>query len=199
MRKIDDSGKDASRDPVQLLRAFQIVAERLFDDDAGVVPAAGLHQLFDHRLKQRRRNRKVVRRRLCAFHRLVHGLKRRVVRVVAIYIFQQPAQLLPRLGIQAAVLFQRVLRPRVELVQVPPGLGHADHRHIERAALHHRLQRGKDLLVGQVAGRAKKHECVRVLLFHHEVPPKSSPPPALATAPTATRSAPASARSPTLR
>ena len=36
------------------------------------------------------------------------------------------------------------------------GLCHADPRHGERAALHHRLQRRKDLLVGQIARGSKE-------------------------------------------
>lgn len=42
----------------------------------------------------------------------------------------------------------------------PPPLGHADHGHVEVAALDHRLEGRKDLLAGEVAGGAEQHERV---------------------------------------
>ena len=53
-------------------------------------------------------------------------------------------------------VFQRCHAPRLELVEVPPGLGHADHRRVQAAAPDHRLKGGENFLVGQVAGRAQK-------------------------------------------
>ena len=47
-----------------------------------------------------------------------------------------------------------------KLVKRPTCLGHTDHWDIEVSALDHGLQRGKDLLVCQVAGRAKENKCV---------------------------------------
>ena len=71
-------------------------------------------------------------------------------------------------GSSAAVLLEAVARPGLELVEVPAGLGHADHRHVEVAALHHRLQRREDLLVGQVAGGAEEHQRVGVGSVVHD-------------------------------
>ena len=68
-------------------------------------------------------------------------LKRGRVVVVAVDIAQQAAQLVERRGIEPAVLLDAVAGPGPELVEIPAGLGHADDRHVEMAALHHRLQR----------------------------------------------------------
>jgi hypothetical protein len=46
------------------------------------------------------------------------------------------------------------------LVEIPAGLGHTDHRHVEAAAFQHRLQRVEDLLVGQVARGAEEDQGV---------------------------------------
>ena len=60
-------------------------------------------------------------------------------------------------------MFSRLsLRTRLQLFEVPASLGDADDRHIEVAALDHRLQRRKDLLVRQVAGRAEENESIRL-------------------------------------
>ena len=64
------------------------------------------------------------------------------------------------------MLLQAVARTRPKLVEVPTRLGHADHRHVKVAAFHHGLQRGKDLLVSQIAGGAKKHQGVGVGFAH---------------------------------
>ena len=57
-------------------------------------------------------------------------------------------------------------RPGLELVEVPAGLGHADDRHVEVAALHHRLQRREDLLVGQIAGGAEEDQGIGMGVAH---------------------------------
>jgi hypothetical protein len=56
------------------------------------------------------------------------------------------------------VLLEAVLGTGVELLELPAGLRHADDRHVEVAALHHRLQRWKDFLVRQIASRAEEYE-----------------------------------------
>ena len=58
------------------------------------------------------------------------------------------------------MLVEAVARARAELLEVQPGFGHADDRHVEVAAPDHGLQRREDLLVGQVAGGAEEHQRV---------------------------------------
>ena len=55
---------------------------------------------------------------------------------------------------------------RFQLVKAPAGLGDANHRHIEVAAFDHGLQRGKDLLVRQVPGRAEKDQGIGFDIAH---------------------------------
>ncbi len=68
------------------------------------------------------------------------------------------------------MFLQAVVRPRPKLVEVPASLGHADHRHVEVAALHHRLQRREDLLVCQIAGGAEEDQGVGMGIAHCESP-----------------------------
>ena len=60
------------------------------------------------------------------------------------------------------MLFERVFGAGFELVEVPAGLGDADDGDVEGSALDHRLQRGKDFFVGEVAGGAEEDEGVGV-------------------------------------
>src|ERR1700730_4653281 len=102
---------------------------------------------------------------------LANGLERRRVPVVAVHIAQQSRQLVERRGIQPAVLLDAVARAGAELVDAPARLRHADDRHVEMAAFHHRLQRRKDLLEGQVARRPEEHQGIRTGVAHRELPP----------------------------
>ena len=47
---------------------------------------------------------------------------------------------------------------RLKLMEVPPRAGDADHRDGQGASLDHRIERGKDHFVGEIAGRAEQHE-----------------------------------------
>ena len=111
-----------------------------------------------------------MRRPLRRAELLAKGLKRRRVVVVAVHIAQQAAQLVKSRSIDSAVLLEAVARPGPELVEVPAGLGHADDRHIEVAALHHRLQRRENFLVGQIAGGAEKDQGIRMGIVHSFCP-----------------------------
>ena len=86
--------------------------------------------------------------------------------VVAVDVAQQAAQLVEGRRVEAAVFLDAVARPRLELVEGPAGLGHADDRHVQVAALHHRLQRREDLLVRQIAGGAEEDQGVGVGFAH---------------------------------
>ena len=58
------------------------------------------------------------------------------------------------------MLLQAVARPLPKLLDRPSRFGYSDDRHIQIPAADHLLQRGKNLLVGQIAGRAKKDQSV---------------------------------------
>ena len=128
--------------------------------------ATRLRQLFHDRSEERRRNRQVVCRVLCASELAAERLKGRRVLIVAVDVLKQSGQFGERRTVQASVLLDAFLRPRAQLVERPARLGHADDRHSEVAALGHRLQRGEDLLVCQIARRPEEHERVGVCVAH---------------------------------
>src|SRR6185437_7814642 len=73
---------------------------------------------------------------------------------------QQPAQLLACAFVDAAMLAQAGARAVVQALEIPIRTRHADDRQIEALVPDHVLQRGEDLLVGEIAGGAEKHEGV---------------------------------------
>lgn len=66
-------------------------------------------------------------------------LKRGRFGVISVHITEQTTKLLESRGIDSAVLFQAVVRPRPKLLEGPTRLGDTDNRHIEVAALNHSL------------------------------------------------------------
>ena len=62
--------------------------------------------------------------------------------------------------VDPAGLPDAVLGALAQLRQAPLRGGDADHRHVEHAALRHRIERRKDLLVREVAGDAEQHQRV---------------------------------------
>jgi hypothetical protein len=58
----------------------------------------------------------------------------------------------------ASVLGDAVTDPLAEVLEIPLRVGDADHRDGQGASLHHRIEGGKDLLVGEVASRTEEHE-----------------------------------------
>src|SRR5215469_7642413 len=64
------------------------------------------------------------------------------------------------------MFLQTVLCPRLQLIESPIGLGHADNRHVKIAALQHRLQRREDFLVRQVACSTEKYKRIAMICCH---------------------------------
>jgi len=58
------------------------------------------------------------------------------------------------------VFFHAVARTGTKLLEGPAGLRHADHRHVELTEFRQRLERRKNLPVGQIAGGAEKDQRV---------------------------------------
>jgi hypothetical protein len=74
----------------------------------------------------------------------------------------------------ADVLRNAVADPHLEALKVPLRTGDAYHWSRQVATLHHRIKGGKDLLVGEIAGRAEQHQrirpaCVTVRRAHHSL------------------------------
>ena len=62
MRKMCALVEACEQDRVELARRGEVVAERLFDDDARALGAVGLVELLDDRAEEHRRDREIVRR-----------------------------------------------------------------------------------------------------------------------------------------
>src|SRR6202040_1573856 len=101
-----------------------------------------------------------MRRTMRVLELLAERRERRRVLVVAVNVVQQGGQLFESCRIDAAVFLQAVVRPRAKLIQIPSGLGYTNHRYIKMSALHHRLQRRENLLVGEVTGCAEEDQSV---------------------------------------
>jgi hypothetical protein len=110
---------------------------------------------------------------LCPIEFLTDGLKGGRVLVISVHIAQQIVELLGSGGINSTVLFQAVVGPRPELLDVPTRFGNTDNRHIKVAALYHCLQCRKNLLVSQVAGGAEKYQGIGMETAHCHSPFRS--------------------------
>ncbi len=148
----------------------EVVSERFFDDDAGGVGAVGLGELLHNQAEEHGRDGEVVGRPLSGTELLADGLKGSRILVIPVHVMEQAAQLVESGGIESAVLFKTVLGAGPELVELPAGLGHADDRHLEMAALQHRLQGWKNLLVGQISGGPKENQGIGMGHAHQALP-----------------------------
>src|SRR4029077_4704799 len=63
---------------------------------------------------------------------------------------------------------------RAKLVERPLRARDADHRQVEGTAPCHRVERGEDLLVGEVAARTEEHQGVRAGRAHRTAPRPAS-------------------------
>src|SRR5579863_4829883 len=118
--------------------------------------------MLDDRSKQRRRNGEVMRRMLSPAEFFAKRVKGCAASVITIDVVQQATQLFKGCSIESAVFFQAVLGPGAKLVEVPARFRDPDDGYLEMPAFDHRLQRGKDFLVGQVAGCSEKDQRVRM-------------------------------------
>src|SRR5439155_14279504 len=123
-------------------------------------------ELLDDCFEEGWRNRQIVRGVLCCAELLADRLKGRCVAVVATDIAQQTGELRERRRVEAAVLLDTVLGSRPQLLDAPARLGHANNRYVEVPTLDHRLQRGKDLLVREIAGCAEEYQCIGTGFAH---------------------------------
>ena len=156
--------EDVVQRRVQLARRLQVAAERLLDDDARAAPAQpGGGQVLDDDGEHGRRNGEVVQRaarryRAPARSRVEGG---RVV-VVAVDVAEQRRPAVSNASVVDARRARRCSsRARSISCSTRPARSRdADDRDVELAATRQRLQRGKDLLVRQVAGDAEEDERV---------------------------------------
>ena len=95
----------AEQRPVQLPRRGEVRPKGFFDDHAGALGTARLGQLIHDQPEQRGRDGEIMRGPLRGAELCANGLERRRVRVVAIDIAQQAAQLLEGHRVESSVRF----------------------------------------------------------------------------------------------
>ena len=71
------------------------------------------------------------------------------------------------LVVDPARVLDAILRAVAEIGHAPVRGGHADHRHLQVAALGQRIERGEGHFVGKIARHAEQHQ--RVRRSRHEV------------------------------
>src|SRR5262249_37438103 len=87
-----------------------------------------------------------------------HSLERVGVAVVAFDVVQQTGEIFGGLPIKAARLTYCVKHMGLELIRRPPGPRNADDGSIEPSAAEHRIERGKDFFVREVAACAEQYQ-----------------------------------------
>jgi hypothetical protein len=95
--------------------------------------------------------------------------KRGRIAVVAVDVAQTTLQAGERVGMHAAVSLDAVPHARLQLLERPAGLRHADDGELEVAVPGQRLEGGKNLLVGEIAGRPEEHQRVGRLVAHQNI------------------------------
>ena len=179
MRKIDVSGKTECRTVFRLWADARSRPNGFSTIDAGTVGRAGRAEALHDDREQAGRDGQVVG----GVPGAVEGLDQLGVgvglEVVAVDVPQGPAELLEGGGVvdPPAVGLDRVAGPLDQVIDGPRRRGHADNGDIEVAPLGHGVERGKDLLVGQVAGGPEEDEGVglRCRGAVHAAPPAEQP------------------------
>src|SRR5690606_34517771 len=141
---------------------LQIAAKWLFYDHPRVLRAASEPQLLDDAGESARRNGQIVCRPLgtARAQDAVQLFEGRRVIVVAVDVVEALSEHLERSGVEPAVLAHARLGACDQLLPSPPGTTHTNHGKVELSAASHGLQRGEDLLVGEVSGGAEEHQCI---------------------------------------
>jgi hypothetical protein len=103
---------------------------------------------------------------LSACERLTQGLVGRRIRIIALHVAQQGAELVERRGVESPMLFKTRPYPRPEFIHIFRRPGHADYRHVQVAVFNHGLQRREDLLESEISRSAEKNECIRLWNIH---------------------------------
>src|SRR5271157_1004680 len=137
-----------------------VASERLFDHEPRIVVEAGGGEARRDDAEKGRRDRQIVQRPLRRSHRLFQELKRRRVVVVAVDIVEELQQFGEGRLVVASLMLEAVPGAVAQLLESPAGLGDADDRKARPFVAHESQQRRKDLLVGEIAGRAEEHQGV---------------------------------------
>ena len=92
--------------------------------------------------------------------------------IIAVHVAQQLGESLEHGFVKRPVRRDAVEGALPELIQIPAGLGHSDNWDVQPVPLHQRQQGGEDLLKGQIACGAEKHQRVGwfLLFVAHFIP-----------------------------
>ena len=144
-------------------RGLEVVAERLLDDDAGVLRQPGLGEPLDDPAEQEGRDLEVEDRRLGALDRVADAVVGRGVAEVALDVGEPRGETLEHLLVELlAGADDRLARPLDELLDRPVVDRHADDRAVEQPAALQPVQRAERHHLREVAGDPEDHEHVGV-------------------------------------
>ena len=151
MRKIESLREHRPRDPIELPRGCQVASERLFDNNARIRGQVCGTESLDHHLKERGRDSEVVRRAPGFAQSALYRSERLRIRIIPAHVLEQGKQMMEGwLVVDPARPFYAFGHALVQTSQAPIREGHADHRDLKGAALHHRVKRRKDHLVREI-------------------------------------------------
>src|SRR6185437_13911903 len=147
------------RDAVERPRRREVAPEGLLHDDARVLREARGAEALDHPGKERRGNGEIVRGAACLAERRVQLRESGEIVVVALHVVERREHAPERAAVVHLDRGADRLLGFLAQVGIGPLRGSDAHDgDIERAALRHGVERGKDLLVGQVAGDTEHHQ-----------------------------------------
>src|ERR1022692_1718883 len=126
---------------------------------------------IDHHLEERGRDSEVVRRAPGPAQSALYRRERLRIIIIPAHVLEQGQKMMKgRLAVDPARPFYAFRHALVQTGQAPLREGDADYRDLKGAALHHRIKRRKDHLVGEIARHPEEHQRVRMGGFHQSSP-----------------------------
>ena len=156
-------GKRAVQRLVQRSRRLEVAPERLLDDDARAVGAAGAQQVLDRRRKRARWNREIEDRPASVAERPPDVREELEGTVIAGHVLQQRRETREGGLVDGAARRHALPHAIDQLLARHRQPADSDDRHVQLLADDERLQRGEDFLVGEIAGEAKDDDRVGML------------------------------------
>jgi hypothetical protein len=154
---------------VERARRSKVASERLFDHQPRPVGATRLPQPLDDDAEHAGGDGQVMGGTASLAQLTAERLEGGGIGIVAAHVAEALEQLADdRLIDRLDVLLQAIAGTRLKLLEGPGGVRHADDRHVQVAAPGHVIERGEDLLVGQISAGAEEDEGVRVSCAHTE-------------------------------
>jgi hypothetical protein len=147
-------------------RRSEVVAERLLDDDPGVLRQSRLGQALDDPAEEERRNLEIEDRRRRALDRLCHAFVRRRLPEVARNVGEALGQAAKDVFVELlAGADDRFARPVDQAVHRPIVDRHAKDRAIQQAPQLEPVERPEGHHLREVARDSENHEVVRACTF----------------------------------